>query len=551
MRAGHQFYRVTRRSAAMGLVSMTRMVTSHASATCAAPAQALGDSRRPRRSGFTALLYVILGAMTCALLLVLTLTKHLDHDENQFVASGAVLARSGLLPYRDYPYFHAPYLVGIYALLFTRCHYLLLAARLLMAFFGFLTAALVFKTALRLMSGHSNMARLTVAISAGAILVFGPLFILTSGRAWNHDLPTLLTLIAFLLLKAGERGLTPGRSLLAGFCAATSVGVRLTFGPAAIALAAIAWFASERQHRRRNVALYFAAAAVAALPFIWLFSLAPSQCIFDNLQYTRINTVLRASQGHFNGMGVLGRIRFVFTDVLAQPANAFVFLGAAVSLVAAWRSADHPRRRAVLSLALLIGALLIGTFAPSPSFYPYFYTPWVFCLLLILYAAPTAEKAQIQWARTIMAGAVVCIIFGIPRYRGITDVVHFTAWLPVKVHRAGVEVARVANGRPVLTLEPIFPLEGGASIYPQLVTGPFAFRVEPLLTEAQEKTMNTVGPDDLQELLQAKPAGALLYGWERRLEQNIAALAADRPKTTLRISRNKKLTLVAGPIPTR
>jgi hypothetical protein len=43
------------------------------------------------------------------------LRRGLNHDEHQFVASGVLLARQGLLPYRDFPYFHVPLLSVIYA----------------------------------------------------------------------------------------------------------------------------------------------------------------------------------------------------------------------------------------------------------------------------------------------------------------------------------------------------------------------------------------------------------------------------------------------------
>ena len=46
--------------------------------------------------------------------------------------------------------------------------------------------------------------------------------------------------------------------------------------------------------------------------------------------------------------------------------------------------------------------------------------------------------------------------------------------VPMLVHARGVEIARAANHGRVLTLAPIFPLEGGADIYPELATGPFA-----------------------------------------------------------------------------
>src|SRR5262245_7882080 len=64
------------------------------------------------------------------LLLGRGMLKRLDHDEHQFVASGALLARQRAIPYRDYPYFHMPYLVFIYGMIYKLSDHLLLAARL-------------------------------------------------------------------------------------------------------------------------------------------------------------------------------------------------------------------------------------------------------------------------------------------------------------------------------------------------------------------------------------------------------------------------------------
>src|SRR5258706_11870815 len=74
-------------------------------------------------------------------LVLLGMSKPLDHDEHQFVAAGALLARRGLLPYRDYPYFHMPNLVFVDALLFRFTGHLLLAARAVSIVCGVSTAA--------------------------------------------------------------------------------------------------------------------------------------------------------------------------------------------------------------------------------------------------------------------------------------------------------------------------------------------------------------------------------------------------------------------------
>ncbi len=67
-------------------------------------------------------------------LFTIAMTRGVSVDEHQFVASGAILAREGALPYRDYPYFHTPVLCFVYALLFLSTDHLLLAARILSVF---------------------------------------------------------------------------------------------------------------------------------------------------------------------------------------------------------------------------------------------------------------------------------------------------------------------------------------------------------------------------------------------------------------------------------
>src|SRR5436305_1464747 len=81
------------------------------------PRQPLGTL--PVFPGFPIWAVLILGTL---LVLPFTLTLALNnspsHDEYQHIAAGVLFAREGLLPYRDFAYFHLPYLVYAYGLLF-------------------------------------------------------------------------------------------------------------------------------------------------------------------------------------------------------------------------------------------------------------------------------------------------------------------------------------------------------------------------------------------------------------------------------------------------
>ncbi|MEM8524538.1 MAG: hypothetical protein AAGG68_07835 [Bacteroidota bacterium] len=62
---------------------------------------------------------------------------HIDRDEHQYLASGYLLVKEGLLPYLHYPYFQLPNITLLYALLAAATDYLLfgsitLAAKLIL-----------------------------------------------------------------------------------------------------------------------------------------------------------------------------------------------------------------------------------------------------------------------------------------------------------------------------------------------------------------------------------------------------------------------------------
>jgi len=137
------------------------------------------------------------------LLLGLNMRRGLNHDEHQFIASAALLAREGMLPYGDYPYFHMPTLVFIYAALFQISEHLLLSARLFSVACSWLTTVLIFIHVRRQTAMLTQAWRLLWPTLCILLLINNELFVYTSGRAWNHDLPVLLMVGAILVCSHG------------------------------------------------------------------------------------------------------------------------------------------------------------------------------------------------------------------------------------------------------------------------------------------------------------------------------------------------------------
>jgi hypothetical protein len=104
------------------------------------------------------------------------------------------------------------------------------------------------------------------------------------------------------------------------------------------------------------------------------------------------------------------------------------------------------------------------------------------------------------------------------------------SWPPVDLHRtARVLVQDVpAKGR-ILTLTPLWALEGGGTIYRELAAGSIAYRVADQLTPEKRALTRTVGPESLEPLTRSKPPQAILIDAEdshfRFLEAPLADLA--------------------------
>src|SRR5581483_3830742 len=101
-----------------------------------------------------------------------------------------------------------------------------------------------------------------------------PLFSTTTGLSWNHDLPTLCTLLAFLAMRRGwGGGFTIWWALVSGACAGIAIGLRLTFAPVPPALLLMSALYPGRPARQRLAACggFLAGMAVGLAPLAALF----------------------------------------------------------------------------------------------------------------------------------------------------------------------------------------------------------------------------------------------------------------------------------------
>jgi len=481
-------------------------------------------------------------AASFVLLLSLNLHRELNHDEHQFIASAALIARGGLTPYADFPYFHTPLLSYLYALLFSAFDSLLLSSRVVSVFFGWLALVAVFGIAWRRFAALAPWSRWRASSLAALWLLALPVFAYTSGRAWNHDLPTLLLLLAFIAFSqalAGKR--QTGWLLLSGALLGLAAATRLSFALAGVVVFGAAWLAPAATLRQRvSHALAVAAGGLLAT----LLALAPTlrdpaALWFGNVGYVQLNAQYYAAAAYGDAMTLAGKLRYFGDLLVATPTNLLVFtaLGVALwslraglkrgaSIDPAWAPI---RFRLLLLLALLL-AILPGAFGATPSQPQYFYPLFPLAILGVVEAfAAWPGRVQPGSLHAYILGALTTLLAAVPLYAaGIATLPAPGDWLPVRAYAYGGLIGRLVGEEKVLTLAPLYALEGDAAIYPAFATGPFAWRVAPLLDEAARARYGLIGPAELDDLLQAAPPRAILTGVEdddAQLEQPLVAYA--------------------------
>jgi 4-amino-4-deoxy-L-arabinose transferase-like glycosyltransferase len=461
-----------------------------------------------------------LAMLTFVLLFARSMNRDLDPDEHQFVAPPALLVQEGLLPYVDYPYFHMPTLVYLYAALTGWASYKLLAARAVSAACGTTTVLLLFLAGWRLFRGAPPRHRWLLA--GGLALVFAccRMFTYTSGWAWNHDTAVLCTLAAFLLHLRGLGRARAGYFAAAGFLLGLAVGIRLSFAlsvvPFGLSLC-LGRSALTRRRRLAGLALMAAAVAVALLPALVPLLTAPDRFFFGNLGYPRLSTRFY-TENEPRTLTLPSKTACQLQQFLTDPGNAFLLLAFLHAVLwrswrlGAWRS--EYRNHLLLAVGLL-AALWVGVMGPTPLQIQYSYMLVPFMALVVLYTWALEQSDSRRFGRLMRAvGVCVAVVAGtgLPRwYWGVVYLPVPSRWTTVALHERGRWVKEAAPaGARVLTIEPAVPLEAGLKVYPEYAVGRFVLLVGPLQPPGERKRYGMAAADDVPTMLAARPPDAVL-----------------------------------------
>jgi hypothetical protein len=182
------------------------------------------------------------------------------------------------------------------------------------------------------------------------------------------------------------------------------------------------------------------------------------------------------------------------------------------------------RRKAVFAAVLPLVFFMIA-YLPPTMWQQYLAMPVPFIIVALAYpltslarGAGTPEGKGRYRLGALLVGlgvAVGVLTYPIVLYRSLAVLVPET-WTPLQAHRtAQTMAAPIPPPRLVLTLGPLYALEGGCAIYSELSCGSIVYRIADRMTPAQREITHTAGPNTLPEVLTAHPPAAVILGVER------------------------------------
>ncbi len=468
-----------------------------------------------------------------------------SHNEQMYVTAGYLVAQGKRL-YQDFAFVQMPYVPLLYAPLFRLTGgYFLLTAKLINYTWTGLTALLLYMAARR----WSRDPRFSLTV----VVVFLSNYYITRAtmEASNYTLPMALSLLGGLLMagaycRGAVRG---GRLFLAGVALGGAIGGKLYYASLVAPCGLVALLYPRQVDgwtRLRRGVLPLAGGLAIGLGPVWYYLLRdPDRFLFNNLGYHTANTLWRVQSGFLEDTSLWGKLG-IARDVLANSNVLPLVLWLALAgwfLLDRWQETSQDEARlappvAVAGLMAITAALT--AFTPSPLFPQYFAMPVPF-LLLTLAALQGQLSAPQQEAlrRLALVVAAISVLIILPRHAGALQnaLDPDEPWSGVAAHhiahaiRGHLEQAGLLGGEvapKVATLSPVYAIEAGLGIYPQLATGSFVYRIGDLLSPAERERYVATSPSTLHQLLDSDPPVAILVTQEGELETPLLEYAQSR-----------------------
>jgi hypothetical protein len=464
-----------------------------------------------------------------------SMTKELGRDENVYCTAG-YLTEQGELIYRDFSYItHPPYYPLILALLYkvTGTNYYLLAGRISSVVCEIGILICIVSIIRRTLKSYPKFATV-FSICAILIYAMNPFVTYAGGYAWNHSVVVLCVLFCLrLFINMNPEKMNFGRLFVIGAILTLAAFIRHTTALVYCVFAVTLLFmAPDRLRKGKPTALPFIAGSLvfAAWPLI-VISKAPEAFFLDIIRLPALNaTYLRET-------GIMYNKLYLTKIALFSPSYIGLIILVIYFVILRFVSTGKPLtsdKRNERLFTVVAAVFVVTVFIPPMMWIQYWALPVAFIIVALAHPLNHLCNAAIKDTRKkrylTAATVLLFIAVGVGLYEGLPSAIVNVAnvfkpdtWVPLRVHKISEDIhSKILTGGPVLTLSPLYAIEGGSEIYTELSTGPFVYRIADRLSESQKRIVHAAGPDELKKLVESKPPSAVILNTEtKQLEEPI------------------------------
>jgi hypothetical protein len=93
------------------------------------------------------------------------------------------------------------------------------------------------------------------------------------------------------------------------------------------------------------------------------------------------------------------------------------------------------------------------------------------------------------------------------------------SWVPMKVHEIAEEIGeKIKEPKLIVTLAPLYALESGCDIYPELSSGWDGCKISSALSDSKREVTNTLSPKTFRKMLEERPPSGIVINIDPRKE---------------------------------
>jgi hypothetical protein len=384
--------------------------------------------------------------------------------------------------------------------------------------------------------GSFKICGMLLGLAGGILYTFNPLVDYANGYAWNHDVVILCVMLAFWLF------VTTDFQRKSKYWKIACLGALLTFASCmriTTALIQLLFFAAlliqpahSGKERFKTILPFLIVSILLLIWPIWVILQAP-RAFFLNLYWI---PKLYGKWLHEIGM-FHNKIDLILNSVTTPGYLVLIIITVFLCIVIVWqrRKLDISDRLNLLLAALLPLTFFIIALIPPTIWLQYLAMPVPFLIIILAYPLFYFRNSQFGVQRlkfriccVILAICVVVAVVSYPivLYRAPIVLVP-QGWTPIRLHAISKDIAeKTRSPKLILTLAPLFALEGGCEIYDELSAGAIVYRIADKLSDEERQLTHTVGPKTLNSLIEKSPPSAIILGVEENTyEETIIKLA--------------------------